>query len=94
MNLQNSDCISALVSRCTDLLTARAELKRLRERAGILTGGGTFPADDFAGANAALTPADFTNLAAALDTLEGVLTDPNTHLPTPALAALVKFSGV
>ena len=86
-----STAISQLRVVSREIIDCLYNAIKLRRRAEILTGGQGFAADDFAGTNAALQPADFAALETSLDALSVVFTDAQ-GAPTPTLIALERFA--
>lgn len=86
---QNQNFLSQYAASVNALLDARAALKALRERdtaTGIVA---SLTADDFAGANSFLNRDAITSAFAAMDQLEGLLTDYTKQPPAPTV--LLKF---
>lgn len=96
-NPQHQNFVSNYATAMNNLLSARSELKTLREQHTSLgygpAGADPLTADDFAGANATLSPEKIAAALQTMDALESILTDfaSTPPAPTPALAALLAF---
>lgn len=95
-NSQHQNFISAYAMAVNNLLNARAQLKALREQYSSLgygAGATALTTDDFAGANAYLSPAAITAALATMDQLEALLTNfaVTPPAPTSALQSLLAF---